>query len=470
MPGTENGPLTATITVPAMRQREDGKQPYRSDHWRRTVTGPGAAEESSKRRRAGLPDLPAGEWLSPGDEIEIAVGTLVLVVDLEVTGWRDGFQPRRRTYALEPQKQVPQKEADVAVHLVTEQGLSEEPLWEYHYMTSKSAVGKATLKKLAKLLEEHPAPGVPVTVLREAQRPNYRPGVCRWCGKEVSEGRGHLVGRGEDAEVEHYERCLPRVTIGGEECVLCGVKVVASEATTEFSRESGSWETRHHARLDCTSQRAQSDEEYQAEQRASRERIAQESRRERERLVAAQKRSAKRTADRRAAKAAALAAEREAQRVHLEQIAGLATVKRSTSEVTSKGLDNAGRRVMLVRYDDELEGGFTTVRWGVQLCDAHRPGVVVSAKQYDSEPLARECYRGLKYSPYPYQGEAFYGLAADTSCPGEDVPHCYHCGALLHEDGFWMSANTGPACGVDCYDAQADERGGHAERWHSLWP
>ncbi len=461
---------TVEITVPPMKEREDGKPPFTRDFWRRTVTGlkPGATGIESVR----------GEWLSPGDVVRLPVGTLVLVVDQEVAGWRDSYQPYSRgRYMFSGSgrpRRVPEKEATVAVHLVTPAGLSGEPLWEYHYLRAKSAVGAKSRTKLAALLEQHPAPGGDVTVVREAQRPNRRDQDCRRCSGPVRAGEGHLVGRGADAVVEHFEECPPRTVVGGEACVLCGIGVIPLAARKVFVRDGdgGTWEVRHLPWVDCTAKRPESYEEYREAQREAQRRSAQQAREHAERVRRSEEQQARRRAKRQAEREARRREEEAARRAHLERIAGLKTLERTSAEVTSKGLDAFGRRARLLEHTDRLEGGLATTRWGVELVHERRPDEGHSLGDFDAQEEARDLYRELRYEKHPtFEWGRAYAPGLDCWCPGEDVLHCHHCGARLADgpDGFVMNANLGPACSHECYDAQSDDRGGHAKRWHGPW-
>lgn len=60
---------------------------------------------------------------------------------------------------------------------------------------------------------------------------------------------------------------------------------------------------------------------------------------------------------------------------------------------------------------------------------------------------------------------------ADEDCPGPDIEHCDHCGALAPANEWlegmgWMSASLGTACSIACFDAMSDDQGRHARHHH----
>lgn len=427
---------------------------FAKDHWRRMVTGV---------RTDGTERCIEGPWLSPGDVVQLPAGALMMVVDKEVTGWRDGYHPPN---SYRPAKRVPQFEADVALYLVTPDGRL-ELLWEYHFMRAKSVFGARTCNKISRLLEKYPAPGGEVSVVHEARRPNIYPGTCRWCGKDIRARDGHLSGRGENVTVEHYQKCPGAVAVAGTRCALCGVGVIAEQARQYLIREeSGHWETRHLPLVRCDEKTPQSWEEHQQELQ-EKQRAEQEERRRQ--AAAQQRREAKNAArrkkeqDKRAAKA------REEQRLHeehLARIAGLATVSRVSERLMDKGLDPLGTRVRLMEHADTLEEGGLTTRWSVEIYSTGTGEGEIEVEEFTWREEAREAYRDLKYSPEPYRPSSHAGHATGgDDCPGLEVPHCDHCGKLLGGSG--MAASTGTACDIDCYDAMADARGDHARRWHT---
>ncbi len=444
-PVTDETPLVP-VTVPPMPEGAT----YSSNHWRQMVTGVHIS-------RAGNRSI-TGTELAPGDEVRLPVGALVMVVDKQVTGWRDGY----RSY-----KRVPLMEADVELHLVTEVGLEE--LWEYHYMTERSIFGAKTCNKINALLAKHPAPRGEVTVVRAARRPNRRPGVCRWCDAPVDAGKGHLVGWGREAVVEHYEECPPRTVTGGEVCVVCSVTVQPVQARRYLRREGkGVWETRHLPYVNCREQPPVSYEEQQEEiARAAAQRREQRRQQaiEEEKRVRRNEQARERNRRKREAK------RQEARRLHEEhlvRIAGLKTVSRTSSTVADKGLEPGGAyRARMRRHADVLEGGAETVRWSVELYFRELGAASAEAfevEEFDWEEEARDRYREHEYRPEPYQLSPRVEPESG-GCPGMDVAHCYHCGSPI--DGHAMLASTGPACDVECFDAMADAVGRHARRWHT---
>ncbi|MFD9947664.1 hypothetical protein ACFWYW_46640 [Nonomuraea sp. NPDC059023] len=411
--------------------------------WRKTI----AALNDGERGGAQI----IGAWLHAGDIVDATPGTLIVAVDKKTLGWANHHRTGQR-YAVE--------DAKVAVHLVTGDGLTE--LWSRHYKAATSAFGATTMKKITALLDAHPAPGGEVTVIDEAKRPNHKPGECRWCHTRVPQGVGHVVGHGEDAEVEHYRRCPIRSARDGDVCSLCGRTMVARLSETEvvMVREGdGRWEPRHFERLNCTITPLDTWEELQ--ERLTAEKTEQQR---------AQAKRAK-AAERRAAKAAEKkAAEQAAHQAEQDRVAGLKTTSRAAQELFAKNIA-PGLRAHLLEYTDTLEDGTTTTRWGVTVQAAGQGWAGVDndpdmgqATSFTRLQDAQGFYRGMQWSderPHQPRGRR------DRGCPGLDVPHCYGCGTTYAAGGF-MSASTGTAC-PGCYDDLADAHGAHALQYHP-WP
>ncbi|MDP9792613.1 hypothetical protein J2S43_001125 [Catenuloplanes nepalensis] len=286
--------------------------------------------------------------------------------------------------------------------LVTDAGL--RPLWSRHYKSAKSAFGPTTTKKLASLLELHPAPGGEIRVLTEARRLNHREGVCRWCQARISPGLGHLVGHGDAITVERFGQCPTRAAQNGARCVLCGITVTASRpgapASEVLVREgTGRWVTRHLASVRCTSTPPESHEDYLARRAAAR--AAEDAARAagRRKQAEADERRARRAAQRRVDAHAAQAAE-------AARVAGLHETGRTTVNLHDKGLGGSLRAAM-----DEitvaLSDGTTTTRWSVRTY--HRTATGWTGEDYDpdeghdaeytTKADAQYAYRALKFQP-----------------------------------------------------------------------
>lgn len=349
--------------------------------WRRTLTGLNPAERGGR--------CVTGEWLHATDTVDLPAGTLVLAVDKQNTGgWETNYKTGDR-YPLE--------DATVTVYLADADGLTQ--LWTRHYKRAASAFGATTLKKLGALLDEHPAPGGEITVVREARRPNDKSGTCPWCSKFVPAVWGHVAGHGEDAHVEHYEDCPPRPASTGETCALCGVVVIGIQAQQHLVREgSGRWETRHRVLhgMSCTESPIASPEEQQeqAEERKRAAAKAAEKARQAEERKAARKQAAK---DKKRA-------EHDAEQA---RVAGLATTGRTSRELYDKGLGGS-MRVRLLEHTDALEDGTTTMRWSVETYGTSNG---FNGEDYDPDPStdtpyteladARAAYQSLKFEPAP---------------------------------------------------------------------
>lgn len=172
------------LTVPPV---PDG---MRHTSWRRTL-------DAVHPGKASVDALP-GHWLTPGDDIALPSGTLLITVDKTATGTAVNARTRR-PYTTE--------DARLTILLLTSDGALAS-LWTRHYVRAASALGRQATAKAAALLAAHPAPGAPPVVLVQAQRPNRRTSPCRHdCGVAVAPGDGHLVGAGRDAEVEHWPDC-----------------------------------------------------------------------------------------------------------------------------------------------------------------------------------------------------------------------------------------------------------------------
>ncbi|MGW2416908.1 hypothetical protein ACWCV5_32740 [Streptomyces tubercidicus] len=369
------------ITVPPV---PDDLHP--SDCWRRVLTGLDPQAVGGYRAK--------GEMVGPGDIVEAPEGTLLLAVDKATRGFEDRYRGVGR-YAV--------KDATVTVYLTGADGVLSE-VWSRQYMQAKSAFGQATMKKLDRLLQQHPAPAGDVTVVREARRPNWRAEKCRWCKTQVAKERGHVVGHGEQAQVEHYEQCPTTPAKTGEVCALCGVEVVGVQAARHHRRDGeGGTEVRHDlvggkTCLEAPVKSAQEQAQAQAEQqRAQWERFAQE-RREQQKKEEAKRKRAQARADKKQA-------EHDAEQA---RVAGLETVSRESESLFDKGL-GGGMRACLMEHTDTLSDGTTTLRWTVETYregggvpgygeDGDDSGDVTT-EPFTSKDLARIAYQGHKFEP-----------------------------------------------------------------------
>lgn len=364
--------------------------------WRKQLTG------LNPQAHGGYRAL--GTLLHAGDTVDLPDGTLILTVDKATRGWEDNY----RTLG-----QHAVKDATVTVYLAADDTLTE--LWSRQYVSSRSAFGATTMKKLTALLEKHPVPAGDLVVVREVRRPNSREGRCRWCRGAISAGRGHIVGHGQDAQVEHYEDCPTAAAKTGEACALCGVSVVSYQAARHHKRDGvGDTEVRHKP-VDgrtCLQQPVAS-AEVQAAALAERDRAARErAAREREE----QKKKEKAKAARAAARAAQKKAEHDAEQA---RVAGLKTVTRSSRSLYDKNLGN-GTRACLQEHTDTLEDGTTTLRWTVETYsddngfggEDYAPDEG-SVEPYTDLALARADYQSLRYEKPEWKPSHRSGPACD---------------------------------------------------------
>lgn len=407
------------ITVPVVPEGKD------TASWRRHLTGVDPAKDYSYRA--------LGPWLQAGDLVEIPQGSLVLVVDRAVRGWKDEWVPGRRSRSSAFPRSVPQKDAVVTVYLAADGELVE--MWSRHYMSGKSAFGATTTKKLAALLEQHPVPEGTAQVLYEARRPNRKEGKCRWCTRTVRAEAGHAVGRGEDAQVEHYEQCTPQAVPGDQPCacVLCGVEVVPYQAQLYLRRDgSGVWEARHalayNGGMSCVEQPVASPQE-------QREALAARDAAERERALAEQERTRKAGEKTRAAREKRERAKREAHEREQARVAALKTVDRASVPLFDKGL-GGGMRARLLEHTDTLEDGTTTLRWTVE---TYYEGSLTANQdgEYDEDSTSTtEDFTDKKAARSHYQTFSFdsargrsAGRGSAAGPGGSGHGSCWECGS-----------------------------------------
>jgi hypothetical protein len=401
------------ITIPPIPPIPTGQS-----GWRKTITALGRGQSGCAIE---------GAWLQAGDAVDLPGGTLVIAVDNATVGWENHYRTGER---------YPVQDATVAAHIVTADGLTQ--LWVRHYKTARSAVGATTAKKLAALLKEHPAPtgDVTVTVIQEAQRPNYRPGPCRWCGTEVPKGYGHLVGHGAAAVVEHWETCPAsfRQALNGTPCALCAVTVGApdAQAAMVMVREgAGRWETRHTDSVRCTETRPESWEEYQARMAQYR---ADVDAAERQRVAVA-KQKAGAAAKRKATREAKAKATHEAEQA---RVAALAVVTTAEKQLFDKSL--GGSRVELVEVTCHLSDGTTTLRWVVRTYTAETGW---NGEDYDPDLGQSTEYTRLADARAAYQTYKFT-RAATSQSTGRACDECRQGG------GRHLRRDSNGVAGVVC--------------------
>lgn len=437
-------PDSTTDGIPAVEAlvppRLEGVKP--ADAWRKTITSLNVREQGGR--------VIEGEFLDAGASVSLPAGTLLVSVDKKVTGFAVHYKTNERYAATD---------ATVTVYIAdsTEaEGL--RPLWDRHFKQSSSAFGATTVKKITALLAAHPPLGGTVEVLVDARRPNFEAGTCRWCGRHVPKNQGQLVGHGDAIQVECHKACYPSSAVTGDVCALCGVTVMDSQAQRVMMREDGGprWETRHYDRLDCRNRPIRPAEELQAEYEADlaahRAAVAQ---RAQEEVARKAKNLARREASA-AKKKAAFEAEQE-------RVKDLQEVRRDTEVLFRKNLGTGRGHAELRKHIVHLSDGTTTVRWSAVWSE----GSVEDAR----ESLVRATYSDLKWEPDSAPRPLprlitppAAGATTARACP--PGKHCDNCGSAEPEDGSWMSASLGLACGVGCFDAMSDAEGRHARRYH----
>ncbi|MFE3504206.1 hypothetical protein ACFXPX_04490 [Kitasatospora sp. NPDC059146] len=413
----------ATFTVPTV---PSGLHP--ASCWRKTITALDLAEPGGKAVQ--------GQWLQHGDTVTLPVGALVVVVDKATTGWAEAWS-NGESYV--------KKDATVTVHRVGQ----DEPVWTRHFKQARSAFGDITRRKLQALLDAEEIPQDGPEVVHAVRRPNHIAGPCRWCGAHLPVSFGHLVGHGDDMEIEHHEKCPAKPAASGEVCELCGVAVVVGQAEQVLRRDgSGHWTVLHHTdrysyprkRL-CEIAPVPSPEEQQAA--AASRRAAEKAAREKEQAA-----ELRRADNRRKNLEKKLAAERAEQ----DRVAGLKTVSRTTKPVFDKGLGQ-GRRATLEEHTDLLEDGTSTTRWSVHVSYS---GSGFNGEDYDpdegteqSYSTKREAqthYRTLQWEPEPRRERPSGPPCDNCEQPGARHPRhdssgiagrvCDHCN---QDDDFQLS-------------------------------
>ncbi|MCU4750232.1 hypothetical protein [Streptomyces sp. G-5] len=308
---------------------------------------------------AGLPEQGAHLSTTPGTRVE--AGAELLLADgallLDAEYWLTGFG---RNY--DTGKSYPMHRVRVAVHVAdagVDGGLRE--LWHRDFAQAKSASGSAVAKQLAKWLAKYPAPAGDAQIIGPGQsRPNFKRGACRWCGGEVREKDGALVGWGPGAELEHTP-CPPRPVETGEVCEDCERPVVAHQAHRVMVREGeGRWAVRHRGMgmAPCSESPRPTPQEWEAAQQ--REQAQAEKRR------AAEQQRAKQRAKKAAAKAAKEAAVREfaAESERRVAVHGVVAVV-ATEQLYDKGLRPCGERMRLTEERLRLGDGSEVTRYQV---------------------------------------------------------------------------------------------------------
>jgi len=390
------------ITVPPLAGRARG--------WRRTVHGLTDA-------RGGF--AVQGDWLEPGDVVDLPTGTVVLAVDKTYTGQAapSDYTDGGPTYA-----------ADVTLHLVTADG-GLTAAWSRRFARATSALGATTRKQIIGLLAAHPPTRIPPLVIQAMRRPNREPGPCRWCGEHVPAHQGHLVGHGADVAVEHWTRCFDRpIPAEGATCALCGVEVAAGgyvpDARLYLVREHGGrWEARHIPSLACTTiPQPSATAALAAHHEALR--VLADLRAEQK---AADARREKRAATARARRAEQDAADRAAREAEDRRVRHLTVVARDEHTLNDKGVA-PGLRVALIERASHYTDGSTVIRWLLREYAGAGPAsptgdagdaddAVEEETVYLTVVDARAAYRRLKYT-----------RDAPTRPGRENGSRCANCG------------------------------------------
>lgn len=429
------------VTIPTV---PDGADVHRS--WRRVLEG---LDERAQGDAAVL-----GPEVGHGAVVETAPGALVLVVDQHVTGWGEPYYGG---------KKYPLMDAAVALHLVQGDGAL-KLLWARHFKTARGAFGAAGLGQLRKHLAAWPpAAELRLTVIDPGPgRPNFRPGPCRWCAAVLQKGQGVLVGRGEDAQVEHRRECPSQPAEPGTYCARCGVSVAPGTARVVVVREGlGRREVQHTGR--CEDQlsyeeyeRRQAERRAEEEARRAAEKAAEEKRAKRL-AAAAEKRRLAREAKERAAKEAAKATRARVESLHVVEETG-------RTELYDKGLSPYGERMRLVEITAVLADGAPATWWEVTAYGGLLEEDDDRGGRFFLLADARDEYRRHEYQPEQYQPRRRPRVGA-VPCPADGAKHCDNCGTTKTVGG-WMTASLGLACDVDCFDAMADAPGAHATLYH----
>jgi hypothetical protein len=382
-----------------------------SKGWRKAVTGVDTAE------KGGF--AVTGEWLQAGDTVEVPLGRLVLAVDKQVTGRRLG------RYGME----------DISAATVTVYRAKPDdlvPLWKRAFKQAKSALGATTLKKLQQLLDDQPVPEGGVTVVEEARRPNRRAGTCRWCHGQVAAERGHLVGRGENVEIEHWQACPALRATNGAVCNLCGVTVDAAQAHVVLPRDgTGTWVTRHHPDLQCTTQRLESWEELQVRERAADAQRREAAERQQE-LAAQRERERELAAQREQAERAAADAEQA-------RLAGLA-VNKTRRVIYDKRVGYDSRARMVVHTGTVEESTITW--WTVGTYDV---GGAWTGSDYDPDPETAKVYARREDAHKAYKALEFERRPAGARRSSRECDECGQFGA--EHERYDSSGILGCVCG-----------------------
>jgi hypothetical protein len=396
-----------------------------------------------------------GPEVGHGAVIETAPGALLLVMDQRITGWAEAY------YGGKP---YPVLDAALDLQLVQEDGALKS-LWSRHFKTAKAAFGKAALGQLRKhLAARPPTDDLRVRTVEEGPgRPNFKPGPCRWCGEQLAAGRGVLVGRGEEAQIEHPRRCSAPSAAPGEFCALCSVAVAPGTAEVVLVRAGeGRREVRHRGRCEehpsyQEYERRQAEEREAAAARRAAERAAEE-KRERRRAAAAEKRRAAREARETAARAAAEATRERFDSLDIVEVT-------SRQELYDKGLSPYGERMRLVEVTAVLSDGAPATWWEVAAYGGDGEDGDDRGGRYFLLEDARAEYQRYTYQVERYTPSRRRARVGDVACPADGARHCDHCGGTESEGG-WMTASLGLACGTDCYTAMSDDRGAHARQYH----
>lgn len=386
-----------------------------------------------------------GESVSPG--ARLANGTAVVTYEKTVTGQNEAYHGGG-TYAV----------YSATVRLLVADDRQDTGFTEVYTRTSlaKTAFSDTVLTRLDAIL----------TTLS----------TCRHCAEPLGPGPRGLTGTGRAVRAEHDGTCPDKAAEPGDPCDVCGVTLTGPKrfaidpGRRTYDRRTKTWTTRHTT--DCATTPIPSKED----QEESEARLISEQR-------AADRRAEEQRKADEAERVARLAAERlkrarradEAHAAEVARVAGLDVVGRVSTTPYDKSLGD-GRRARLIEHLDALSDGTTTKSWTVETYasamggasfgeDYDGPEPQKQAEDFTRLDWARTAYKTLCFTPAPGRDYQLRRVVVDVPCPGAGVKHCDHCGGTRDEGG-WMVASLGLACGQDCCDRMSDRVGRHAERHH----
>lgn len=448
----------AVITVPPI------PEPMMASSWRRVVTGIRVSRSGATTTL--LPD-DGSQWLAAGDMVQLPAGTVILVVDKTFTGSAANYRTGEPYTVYTP---------TVTVLRVTGEG-DLATVYRRTFKTSKSIYSTTVLGKLRAALETSPA-AVVAQVLAEAQRPNRTAEPCRWCGGRVAAAHGHVVGHGDQVQVEHWKQCPPQPARPGDHrvpCTVCGVSVHHTLGVRTVERPAGGppadgprHTIQHQSELDCAN-RPQPEAELIDAELAFQDAQRREQEAADRAAVAKKQKAAQARRDKAAAKRRT---KQERERQEAEAMRELVArvgihYTEPPTNLYDKGL-GGGIRMRLDQTVGHLAGADSgaddgtdgTATWWTVTC----PGLGIS-KQFWQRAEARAYYQKFSYDPDRSTTPSRDRAVPVSSCPTPDVEHCGECGSTTAVGG-WMAASLGLACDTDCYDAMSDRPGRHDRTHH----